>query len=423
MNDPRCTRRGFLGTSSAAAASLALAGPGLTQVRAAGANDRLSVGIVGSGQRGTELLRYFLKIGKDYQAELTAVCDLWSYHRERGVEQVKKETGREPRPFRRLEDLLAWDGLDAILIATPDHAHAIHLTQSIQAGKHVYCEKPFANVVEEANAAVDAWRKSDRIVTVGTQMRSDPRYQAAAEVVRSGVLGPIVKAERIFSEHSPYRWRRPEDVKRLKEGDTDWKAFLLNKPFRQFDPQQYLEFRLFREFSSGVIDQWMSHGIDGIHMLTGATFPSSVVAHGGTYGWKDGRENPDTVHVLLDYPQGFLVSHTTSLVNGFGTGGFILGRQATLEYHTNWRLSGDGLKDGKAIAARPIVGKETAVGEGNPVLHMRNWLDCIRKGQRQTNCTPEHGYQGAVACIMAAEALHSGRRVVFDEKRRTIRAG
>lgn len=372
--------------------------------------------------RGTGLLDTFQQCREKHQAELTAVCDIWSYHRDRGVDHVKRKTGRGPRAFQRYEDMLAWDGLDAVIVATPDHAHAKHLTMALQAGKHVYCEKPFANVLTEANEAVDTWRASDKVATVGTQMRSDPRHIAAAEAVRSGVIGPIVKVERFMSAHSPYRWRRPNEIKLLQEQDTDWKAWLMGKPDRPFDPRLYLEFRLHREFSSGVIDQWMSHAIDAVHMVTGAKVPRSVVALGGTYAWKDGRENGDTAHVLLDYPEGFLCSHTTTFANAFGTGGWIQGLNGTIEYSTNWRISGDGVTNSK-VEARPIKFRDGYQSEPNALMHMQNWLECVRKGQRQTNCTPEHGYYGAVACIMATQALHSGRRMVFDNTGRVISEG
>ncbi|QDU94544.1 Gfo/Idh/MocA family protein [Lignipirellula cremea] len=417
------TRRNFLQTTGSAAVGLALGAQALPGRASTAANERLSVGFVGAGMRGTELMKVAASICQKFPADLTAVCDLWSYHRQRGVDQVKELTGREPRQFQHLEEMLAWSGLDAVVIATPDHAHAIHLTQCVQAGKHVYCEKPFANVLQEANDAVDAWRNSRCVATVGTQFRSDPRYRAAAELVRTGVLGPIVKVDRTFNAHSPYRWRRPAEIKLLKEADTDWKAWLLNKPDRAFDPQTYLEFRLMPEFSSGVIDQWMSHGIDGVHMLTGAALPRSVVAHGGNYGWKDGRANGDTAHVLLDYPEGFLCSHTTSLVNGFGgRGGVVMGRDAALEFHTNWRLSGEGGALARTLPTR-LISEEGSVGDGDPVLHMRNWLECVQQGEQQTHCTPADSYPAAVACIMATQALHSGRRVQFDQATRTIRFG
>lgn len=418
MSDPQPSRRGFLGTSTAASLALgALALPGAAR----GSGERLSVGIVGPGGRGRSLLRTFFDVCKEQKAELTAVCDLWTRNRERGAAAVKSSTGKQPRTFKRLEDMLAWDGLDAVLIATADHAHARQLTQCLKAGKHAYCEKPFANQFDDANAALDAWRKSTGVVTIGSQRRSHPRYLTAADLMRSGAIGPVVQVDIIQNAFSPYRWRRNAEVRQLKEKDTDWSAFLMGKPARKFDPRQYLEFRLFHDFSTGILDQWMTHMIDTVHWLAGATFPRSVVAHGGTYAWKDHRENGDTVHVLLDYPQGFLATYASTLANGFGSGCRLLGRQGTLEYENVWQISGQGVK-GSKLAAKPILPKAGLKADMDHI-HMANWLECIHKGRRETNCTPEHGYQHAIACIMADRALHSGRRVVFDEKARTIREG
>ena len=420
MRDHELSRRGFLETTGATGLALA----GLTAAAAEGApdaNQRLSVGIVGPGGRGSGLLRTFFQVCKEGQAELTAVCDLWSRNRERSSALVKQLGGSGPRVFNRLEDMLNWTGLDAVLIATADHAHAQQLTLCLRAGKHVYCEKPFANVLNEANTAIDVYRRSDKVVTIGTQRRSDPRYLAAQELMRSRPIGDIVQVDVIQNAYSPYRRRRDADVKALRERDVDWRAFLMGKPYRPFDARQYLEFRLFHDFSTGIIDQWMTHMIDTVHMLAGATLPRSVTAHGGTYTWKDHRQNGDTVHALLEYPQGFLATYSSTLANGFGSCCRILGRQGTLEYENNWRLSGDGVR-GSSVKARPIAAQPGLQGNMDRI-HMRNWLDCVHASRRQTHCTPEHGYQHAIACIMSDRALHTGRRVVFDERNRTIQEG
>jgi predicted dehydrogenase len=415
MTDHSPSRRHFL-QAGAAAGLLAVTARG-----AAGSGDRLSVGIVGPGGRGRGLLKTFLSVCQANNAELTAVCDIWSRSRSLATEMVKKATSKEPRTFTRLEDMLAARDLDAVLIATPDHAHAKHLAACLEAKKHVYCEKPFANRLDDANSAIDAARKSDRVVTLGTQRRSDPRYMAAADLMRDGTVGPVVAVEIVQNAYSPYRWRSPGTVKLLKEKDTDWKTFLLGRPMRPFDPHQYVEFRLYRDFSTGIIDQWMTHLIDTVHLLTGARYPRSVVAHGGCYAWKDGRENGDTVQVLLDYPEGFLASYGCTLANASGAGCRILGRQGTLEYENQWRLSGEGVR-GSKVQTKAVEPKEGVKGDMDSI-HMSNWLACARKGERKTNCTAEHGYQHAIACILADRALHSGRRLLFDEKERTIREG
>jgi predicted dehydrogenase len=412
------SRRTFLETS--AAAGLALTAPAV--LRAETPNERFSVGIVGPGGRGRGLLKTFFDVCKDHKADLTAVCDLWPKVRTRAADIVKQATGKEPKQFASLDEMLSARDLDAIIIATPDHAHAQHLIACLKAGKHVYCEKPFANILDDANTAIDVYRKSERAVTIGTQRRSDPRHLSAAELMRTGILGPVVKVDVIQNAYSPYRWRRDTEVKALKENEVDWKAFLMGKPDRLFDPRQYLEFRLFRDFSSGIIDQWMTHAIDAVHMLTGATFPKSVVAHGGNFAWKDHRENPDTVQVLLEYPQGFLCNYSSTLINASGSVSRIQGRQGTLEFDTSWRMSGDGVKETKIAEAKAIEPKEGLKGDMDHI-HMSNWLECARAGKKQTNCTAEHGYQHSIACIMAAQALRSGRRMVFEEKSRMIREG
>lgn len=423
MKDGVLSRRDFIGVSGAAASGFALTGlPAAAYARAAGSNERLSVGVVGTGDRGQWLLKAFFDVQQAARAEVTAVCDLWKRNRVRGTELVKDTTGRAPRSFTHMEELLAARDLDAVIVATPDHGHSRQLALCLQAGKHVYVEKPFANTLEDANTAIDAYRKSDKVVTVGTQRRSHPHYLAAAEVVRSQALGPIVQVDVVENHVAPYYWRRETDVKELKEADTDWKAFLMGKPERPFDPRQYVEYRLFRDFSSGLIGLWMSHHVDAAHMLTGATCPRSAVAHGGTLAWKDYRENGDTVHVVLEYPEGFFFSYAASQITGFGSLGRILGRQATLEFETQWRLTSQPAKGAKPADPKPVEPKEGLVGE-MAHLHLRDWLECLHQAKRQTHCTPEHGYSQAIACILADRALHSGRRMIFHPPTRSIREG
>jgi predicted dehydrogenase len=407
------TRRHFLGSSSAGLLAV-------TAAKAANSNERLSIGIVGPGGRGRGVLGATLKLAKKHNAEVTAVCDVWSRNRDLGAEMVKKETDKQPRVFNRLEDMLAAKDLDAVIIATPDHQHARQLIECLKAKKHVYCEKPFANRLDDANDAIDAARKSDRVVTLGTQRRSDPRYVAAAEVIKSGTIGSVVQIDVVQNAYSPYRWRSPSLVKAIKEKDTDWKAFLAGREMRKFDPHQYVEFRLYRDFSTGIIDQWMTHLIDTVHLLSGAKHPRSVVAHGGCYAWKDGRENGDCVQVGLDYP-GFFANYSCTLASAAGRGFRVMGQKGTLEFETAWRVSGEGVT-GSKVEKKTIEPKDGEKGEMG-VLHVANWLECCHKGEKKTNCTAEHGYQHAIACIMADRALHSGKRQAFDETARKIKEG
>ncbi len=401
-------RRTFLGAS-------ALTLTALSYSRVLGAGARLRVGILGPGGRGRGLLSTFSKVAAAHEADLVAVCDIWSKNRDQAAALVAKSSRSEPAKLARMADLLALKDLDAVIVATPDHQHSNQLVELLAAKKHVYLEKPFANRLDEANAAIDAARKSDRVVTLGTQRRSHPHYLAAAEIMRSGKLGAVVQAEVVQNAHSPYRWRSPSYVKAVLEKDTDWKAWQAGRSDLKFDPHRYAEFRLFRDYSTGIIDQWMTHLIDTVHMLAGGTYPHSVTANGGCYAWKDGRENGDTVSVALDYGT-FLATYNCTLANGAGQRAAVLCRDGALEYENAWRVTPGGVR-GSKVEAKEIVPAEKGDMDER---HMADWLACVRKGEKKTACTAEHGHQHAIACIMSDRALHSGRRVRYDEKTRAI---
>jgi predicted dehydrogenase len=415
-------RRTFL--ESTAASGLAAAA--LTRSARAAAvaqNEAIRVGIVGPGGRGIGLLKDCIEHGKSYNARLTAVCDIWNMRRERAVTTVKDAYGDEPKVYRNYEQLLADDDIDALIIATADHQHAKMLKMAIEAGKDVYCEKPMGNVLSETNDAFRAVIDSDRIVQLGTQRRSYPKYRAAMEAVQQGRVGEIAKIDVIWNVYSPYRWARTkDDLNSVKKSDIDWQAFLLGKPDRPYDPRIFRSFRLFKEFSSGIIDQWMSHGIDVVHMLSGELYPRSVLAQGGIYHWRDYRENPDTINVSLEYGEGekqFLATYATCLVNGAGKSTRVYGTHGTLEAEDDWRISGDGSKRPDALKqAEPI---EEAKGT---LHHMANWLDAVRtRNASSLYCNADAGYGHSIACILATDSLWSGRRMVFDSATREIVAG
>ena len=168
--------------------------------------------------------------------EVTAVCDLWKVNREKASAAAEKTYGRAPRSFQHLEDLLALKDVDAVLIATPEHSHSPILKLAAEAGKDAYVEKPMGNVLAEAKAARDAVLERNRIVQVGTQHRSELYPRAAHDLVAKGVLGDVSKVEIVWNYHGP-RWRGRPEVKQLREADTDWRAWLMTKPYRPFDPQ------------------------------------------------------------------------------------------------------------------------------------------------------------------------------------------
>ena len=248
---------------------------------------------------------------------------------EGGRRRSAPDYGRAPRAFANPEELLAQKDIDAVLISTPEHSHSPILKLAAEAGKDAYCEKPMGNVLAEVKAARDAVLEHNRVVQIGTQHRSELYPRAARDLVQTGVLGEVSKVEVVWNYHGP-RWRGRPEVKQIREQDTDWKRWLMTHPAQPFDPQLYFEFRLYKEFSGGITDQWMSHGIDLVHWFMDDPFPTSVMAHGGVYAWRDGRENPDTFQALLEYPKGFLVSYSTSFGNDSPSFTRYMGKKATL---------------------------------------------------------------------------------------------
>jgi len=430
MSDSRTEldRRQFLGRSARITGGLAIASSALSYSRILGANDRISLGHVGVGNRGRGLIDIVGRLKDRHNVEMTAVCDLWTVNREAAVAANAKRYGRPPRPLQRLEDLLELRDVDAVLISTPEHSHSPILKMVVDAGKDAYVEKPMGNVLDEVKAARAAVRRSKRIVQVGTQHRSEPYPRLAHDLVGSGVLGHVSKVEVTWNYHGP-RWRGRPEVDQIREADTDWRQWLLTKPSRPFDPRLYFEFRLYREFSGGIPDQWMSHGIDLVHWFMEDSYPRSAVAHGGVFAWPDGRENADTFHALLEYPKGFLVSYATSFGNDSPSFTRYMGKQATLV-----NIGGEGspryqlIEEKGTHESNPDIDRQRQakylllagqtepppMGIGDDTLeHMADWFDCLRSRQAP-HCTVEEGFAHSVACMMATESYWSGRKVYWD---------
>ena len=428
-------RRAFLQSSAiVAAGSTAVGNAALSYERIAGANDRISLGHAGIGTRGKELDGMAAELKSAKNVEMTAVCDLWTGNLERAVAANQKYYGRPPRAVRHMEELLALKDIDAVIISTPEHSHSLLLKMAAEAGKDAYCEKPMGNVLSEVKAARDAVLTKNLIVQIGTQHRSEPYQVAVHDLIGTGALGDVTKYEIAWNYHGP-RWRGRHEVKEIREEDTDWRAWLMNKPRRPFDPQLYFEYRLYKDFSSGIADQWMSHGIDLVHYFMDEKYPESVVANGGIFAWHDGRENPDTFQALLTYPKGFLVSYSTSFGNDATGYTRIMGKKATL-YNTGgegsprWRIVEEvGNHESDSHVEEKRKGKDILL-PGDSALppteiadedlsHITNWFDCLRS-RKQPNATVHHGFSHSVACMMAAKSYWAGKKMYFDAKTETI---
>ena len=436
-------RREFV--KNTAVASLgAIAFSAKSYARIVGANDRVRVGAVGFSDRfKNSLWPAFKNHYRELNFEIVALSDIWNRRRDEGKAFLEKESGRSIAVFPNNEALYEAKVVDAVFVSTADFQHALHLVEAVQAGCDVYAEKPFAETMADARAALKAVRGSDRIVQIGSQRRSAVNYHEAADFIQSGQFGPITMVEMSWNVNQPGRWRRPNLVKDLRETDVDWKRFLLNRPFEPFDPRKYVEYRLFWPYSSGIPGQWMCHQIDTVHWFAGLPHPRSVVANGGIYVWKDGRKNADTLTVVMDYgplddtETGFQVVYSSRFHNSAGgvreiyysNGGELNLDKNTISPNGGLRAAEAnemGMKE-NLLPEKNIEGQKTVstANTGDDPMtnaHVRNWMECVRS-RREPNAPVEAGYHHAIAVIMTNAAYRTGEKVTFDEKRQEVIAG
>jgi len=387
--------------------------------RIRGANDRISIGVIGCGGRGIGAhMAGVAPFAKEQNIEITAVCDPWRLRREAAAAKANETYGRPARQFVSYRDLLALEDVDAVMIASPDHAHTTHLKAAAEAGKDTYCEKPLAMNFDKLKEACDAVKRANIVVQIGTQLRSLPSFTGCRELYKTGILGTVGRIEQCRNAEKPYWYGYVKDV---KKEDVDWKEFLMDRPSQPFDPVKYSGWYGYREFSDGPVPGLGSHFIDLVHYITGAEFPSHCVCLGGTFTYKDEHKFtcPDHVQALWVYPEGFMVSYSTNFGNGSGNSFKIFGDQGVLDM-VQWTkpvltAEGGAKRMGQIRGRNPV--KDVPHDD-----HFLDWLKCLRS--RQTPNAPiEAGYQHAVACLMAMRSFDTGKRTIYDAGKREIREG
>ena len=410
-------RRNFLKAGVGGGAALALSASSYGRVM--GANDRISIGVIGCGSRGVGAhMKGIYPHAKAQNIEVTAVCDPWRVRREVASAAAEEQYGRAARKFVSYRDLVALDDVDAVMIASCDHQHTTHLKAVAESGKDVYCEKPLARRMDRLRDACDAVKKAGIVAQIGTQLRSLPSFTGCRKLYGTGVLGAVGRIEQCRNGERPYWYSYVKDV---KKEDVDWKEFLADEPWRPFDPVLYSGWYGYREFSDGPVPGLASHYIDLIHYITGATFPTSCMCMGGTFVWKDEHKFtcPDHVQAMWIYPEEFMVSYSTNFGNGSGNSFKIFGDQGVLDM-VNWTApvltaEGGGKRRGDIRGRQPV--------EDVPRPdHFLDWLQCLRT-RKTPNASIDAGYQHAVACLMAVRSYDTGKRMVYDQAAREIREG
>jgi len=433
-NQDETTRRSFLKNSAASTAAVAL-GVNLAGTRGTvrGANEKIRVGFIGVGNRGTQLLTRFMK---QDDVAVAAICDVYEPYRLRDyskVEQRLKDAlgGRIPKMTENLGDgvprykdfrrVLDRNDIDAVVIATPDHWHAVQAIMACQAGKDVYVEKPLSVTIHEGRKMVEAAKRHNRIVQVGLHRRSSKAYMQIAEHVRGGRIGKVT-VSRAYRVSNMY----PNGIGSLPDSkppkSLDWNMWLGPRPERSYKDNLVLyKFRWWQSYSSQMAN-WGVHYCDAMRWAMSEQAPVSISAHGGRFAIDDDRTIPDTLQATFEMPSGALIIFGQYEANGGpamidgevelrGTLGNLYCGAKGLAYKIVPSRGGqfqDSDPNIEPLEAKKIDGDLT-------VQHIRNFCDCVKSRQR-TNCDMETGHRSTTFALLANIALATKSRLDWDPK-------
>ena len=410
-------------------------------------SDTIRFASIGTGVRGCELLQGTLAVPG---VECVAVCDLYDSRHDAGREAVNKNvTGT-----RNYREILDRKDVDAVIIAVTDHNHRRIFEDACAAGKDVYCEKPMSHTVEDGFAMMEAAQKNKRMVNIGSQRVSSILYAKAKEIYDSGKLGEVTAIQAYWDRNSPsgaWVYPIPPDA---SEKTIDWNAFLDGAPKRPFDPVRFFRWRCFTDYGEGLAGDLFVHLISGIHFITGTnTVAERAQSSGGLFHFKDGREFPDLIETIYDYPN-FRVSLRCNLNNEggefigfFGTKGTMIIKDSTLTYKPqDTRPSPEGysvmgwpkkLRDEylKKWAEEhpwpaPLTSKVDEEGEGYTVPpgysdvsdHQANFFNAVRT-RKPTVENEVFGNNAAIGCHLSNFAYFNKSVAVWDAKARKIVKG
>ena len=382
-----------------------------------GANDRVRVGVIGTGRQGTGVMRGHQRLA---DVEIAAIADVYAPNLAKAAEVVP--AAAKHADFRRILDDTS---IDAVVIATPDHWHALMTVLACQAGKDVYVEKPTSVAIAEGRAMVQAARKYARIVQVGTQQRSQPHFQKAAAIVKSGELGDVTLV-RCWNAANQKGIGNPPDGP--PPAGLDWDLWLGPARKVPFNPNRFgvvpdawSHFRWFWDYAGGMMTDWGVHLIDIVQLAMNVEAPLEVSTIGGKFHLTDNRDTPDTIVATYRYPT-FVMTYENRVCNGMPINGRpygieFLGTKATLfvdrERYELRPEPAPGTRVQDIVPVPPTVVTATAP-DAHP-SHQRNFIDCVKSRQAPI-CDIEIGHRSSTTAILGNMALRSGRTVVWDAK-------
>jgi predicted dehydrogenase len=436
MSSNEANRRDFLKSASAVSASLGLAASAFAKsapsakpaaARVIGANDRINIGVVGCGGRGSYVANVFQRVGQEKNCQIVAVCDVYQKRVTENKNRLKVEFGT--LDYR---EVIARNDVDAVIVATPDHWHAPIALAAMDAGKDVYLEKPMCHTIEEAKKLSDTVRETKRVLQVGSQTTSAEQWWQAKKAIAEGMIGDMIMSQGSYHRNSTEgEWNWPIDTNagpdKTGEDYIDWKMWLGSAPKRPYNADRFFRFRKYWDYSGGIATDLFFHVMAPMNICwSEPQFPNKVMAGGGIYVFKDEREVPDTFHFIAEYPKGHSVVLSSSMANSQHIPGLIRGHFASLIMVEHGQFEGST----PYITIRPerdVVSEEyrskwgTAdvkipIQEANVMnIHVGNFLDCIRSRQKPT-LDVDTAARAQAVITMAVQSYRSGRVVYFDEK-------
>lgn len=414
MTDKKTSRRHFIKTATAGTAGLALGLSSVSYGNILGANDRIRIGLIGAGRQGRNLLG---KVLDEADAQVVALSDVYQPNLEFVSSQVPQADTYTD--FRKILDR---NDVDAVVIATPDHWHALGTILACQAGKDVYVEKPLSHNIREGRKMIEVARDHDRVVQVGTMQRSATVFQEAVEIVQSGDLGPV-SFVRTWNYGNAYPEGIGSPADSAPPKGLDWDMWLGPAPRRPFNInrfgvildeelnyQRWASFRWFWDYAGGMMTDWGVHLLDIVQWALEVDAPDSISASGGKYYLQDNRETPDTLSATYQYP-GFVCTYENRVCNSFP----MEGRGYGIMFHGT---EGTLFVDRGSLELVPEPGSKLEslnmeVEENMLAKHMRNFLECV-KSRKRPRSDIEIGHRSSSTAILGNIAYRTGEHIQWD---------
>jgi len=416
--------KGVLGSTAASCSvSTALAQAG----NVVGANERVNVALIGCGTRGMAVARL---MNQAPNVAFVAACDVY----DRNANSARQWAGKGCQAYRDFRQVLERKDVHAVLVAPPDHWHALITILACRAGKDVYVEKPLAHNIREGRAMVAAARRFDRVVQCGVQHRSAEHYREVERIVQSGELGRV-HFVRVWNYNNIY----PNGLGRVADSKPpeglDWDFYLGPAPLVPFNRSRFLSsFRWFWDYAGGFLTDWGTHRLDSVSQVMHAHAPSSITAVGGRYDMNDSAQTPAVLQVTYEFPD-FILSYESNQFNAHGMGGQLPMRryyraQGTDDrphgeafYGTNGTLFSDRIGfevyPEAARAGRARMERRQVTGQDRTDLHTRNFIECVRSRQRPV-ADVEIGHRSTTLPLLGNIAYRTGRKIRWNAEREEI---